>query len=237
MKKIISLLLIMAIVSFAVAQTKKDQSKITLTDRAADHLMIQLSTDHWANLPDTINSHQKGFSRGLNIYLMLDKPFKSNPKYSVAFGLGIGSSNIFFKNMTVNLAAPGTMLPFDTTTHFKKYKLVTSFLEAPVELRYTPHPERENKSLKLALGVKVGLLLNAHTKGKNLENGNGEVINAYTKKESKTIFFNNTRLLATARAGYGNLSLFGAYQVTPYFKNGSGPDIKFFQIGLCISGL
>jgi hypothetical protein len=237
MKKIISLLFALALISFAFAQTKKDKSKISLTDRAADHFMIQLSSDHWANLPDTINTHQKGFSRGLNIYFMIDKPFKTDPRYSVAFGLGIGSSNIFFQNMIVDLTNTGTALPFDTTSHFKKYKLATSFLEAPVELRYTVHPERESKSLKFALGLKVGLMLDAHTKGKDLENDNGGVIGAYTQKISNTIFFNNTRLSATARVGYGHFSLFGAYQITPYLKPGAGPDIKFFQIGICLSGL
>lgn len=238
MKKIVLLFSAIAFVSFASAQNNSLQSK-NLVDRASDHFMIQLSTDHWTNEPDSISGHQKGFSRGLNIYLMFDKPFKSNPKWSVAFGAGIGSSNIFFKQMNVRITEPTSTLRFDTSgnSFFKKYKLTTAFLEAPVELRYTAHPEKESKSLKFALGAKVGFMLDAHTKGKNETDKNGTVINDYTEKESKTIFFNTTRLMATGRVGYGNFSLFGAYQITTLLKDGAGPDMKLLQIGLTISGL
>lgn len=239
MKKIVLLFSAIAFVSLASAQTNSSLPNKSLVDRAGDHFMIQLSSDHWTNEPDSISGHQKGFSRGLNIYLMFDKPFKTNPKWSVAFGVGVGSSNIFFKQMNVGITNPGTNLRFDTSgnTFFKKYKLATSFLEAPVELRYTAHPEKESKSLKFALGAKIGIMLDAHTKGKNETDKNGTVINAFTQKESKTIYFNTTRLMATGRVGYGNFSLFGAYQLTSMLKDGAGADMKLLQIGLCISGL
>src|ERR1700753_2425464 len=101
MKKIFSLAFILVIISsVASAQTSTtDPKKTNLADRASDHLMLQFSSDHWANMPDSIGSHQKGFSRGVGIYLMVDKPFKTDPRYSVAFGIGVGSSNIFFQKM------------------------------------------------------------------------------------------------------------------------------------------
>jgi hypothetical protein len=242
MKKIYPLAFILVIISsVASAQTTtSDPKKANLVDRAGDHFMVQFSSDHWANMPDSIGSHQKGFSRGLNIYLMIDKPFKTDPRYSVAFGIGVSSSNIFFQNMEVGLTATSSTLPFpaeDSATHFKKYKLETSFLEVPVELRYTAHPEKENKSLKFAVGLKVGLMLDAHTKAKDQENGNGTLLNDFIQKESRTAYFNTTRLCGTARVGYGNFSLFGSYQITSLLVSGAGPDIKFFQIGLCLSGL
>ena len=83
----------------------------------------------------------------------------------------------------------------------------------------------------------MGTLLNAHTKGKTLQNSGGTTINAYTAKESKKIFFNTTRLSITGRVGYGKFSLFGSYQVNNLFKDGAAAAIKPFQVGLCISGL
>src|ERR1700761_6575908 len=106
MKKIFSLAFILVTISsVAFAQTSTDPKKTNLADRAGDHLMIQLSSDHWANMPDSISGHQKGFSRGINVYLMIDKPFKSDPRYSVAFGIGVASSNIFFQKMEVGLTS------------------------------------------------------------------------------------------------------------------------------------
>jgi hypothetical protein len=142
--------------------------------------------------------------------------------------------------MTADIKAKTNTLPFrnvDSIDHFKKYKLATSFLEIPVELRYTFDPDNESKSIKAALGFKVGTLLNVHTKGKRLLDKNGATVNSYTAKESGKGFFNSTRLAATARVGYGNFSLFGSYQVNNILKDGVGADMKLFQIGLNFSGL
>ena len=253
MKKLLSVLSLVFLASFIYAQdttittitseptspTKKDWSKVAL-DQAGDHFMISLSLDNWAGAPDSISGRMKGLSRGLNVAIMLNKPFKSDPRWSVALGLGISHSSIFFENTSVDLKASGNLLPFrnlDSTDHYKKYKLATTYLEVPVELRYTFNPEEQKKSWKLALGVKVGTMLNAHTKGKTLQSKSNTTLNNFTQKESKKAFFNGTRLAATARVGIGNFSLFGAYSITGFLKDGAGPTIRPYQIGLCISGL
>ncbi len=241
MKKIVLVTLAFVSVSAAFAQTtkpKKDYSKV-LT-RAGDHLMIQLTSDHWMGAPDSVSSRIKSLSRGANIYVMMDKPFKGSPHISAAFGIGVGTSSLFFKNESVDIKATTTKLPFnnlDTLNHFKKYKLTTAFLEVPVELRFSSDPVNDSKSLKVALGVKVGTLLNAHTKGKTLVSRSGGTINSYTEKESDKRFFNTTRLSATARVGYGHFSLYGSYQINGIFKDGVAADTKLLQVGICISGL
>jgi len=223
----------------AFSQTQKND-KYNLADRAADHLMFQISSDHWTGAPDSIESHISSLSRGGNIYIMLDKPFKGNQKMSVALGIGVGTSNMFFKKMLVQIESTNPLLPFrsvDTTSYFKKYKLATAFFEIPLELRFTSNPEKPNKSIKAAIGVKGGLLLNAHTKGKIFKNSAGSVINNYTQKLTTKSYFNTSRLTATARVGYGLFSIFGAYNFTSLFKDGVAPDMKLFQVGLTISGL
>ena len=242
MKKIVLLALAFISVSAAFAQKtkpKKDWSKVT--SRPGDHIMIQLSSDHWLGTPDSIKSHISGLARGANVYIMLDKPFKNSPRFSTAFGVGIGTSNIYFTKENVDIRSnTSTFLPFrnlDSSDHFKKFKLTTAFLEVPVELRFSSDPINEGKSVKAALGIKVGTLLNAHTKGKSPESKTGASINSYTEKETSSRFFNSTRLAATARIGYGHISLYGSYQINGIFKDGVAADIKLIQIGLCISGL
>jgi hypothetical protein len=179
--------------------------------RAADHFMFQLSSDHWTGMPDSISNHQKGFSRGFNAYFMFDKQFKNAPKYSLGIGAGISTSNVFFKGMDINLKSTTTLLPFtrvDSTNHFKKYKMATSYLEIPLELRYMSKPAEPNKSVKAAIGFKAGTLVNAHTKGKTLVDKNNNTINNYTQKENSKSYLNSTRFMATARLGYGIISCF-----------------------------
>lgn len=238
MKKILFIAITLLSVTALHAQDKNNSA--SFMNRTGDHLMLQLTSDHWTGVPDSIKSRMKGLDRGANIYVMLDKRFKSNPKMSVAFGLGLSTSNIYFKSTNIDIKAKTNTLPFtdvDSTNHFKKYKLTTAYLELPIELRFTANPQSENKSVKAAIGVKVGTLLNVHTKGKTLLDKNGTQINSYTAKESGKGFFNSTRIAATARVGYGNFSLFGSYQLNNIFKDGVAADMKLFQIGLCFSGL
>jgi hypothetical protein len=241
MKKITILLAALCCYAAASAQTNNNDWKQQAIERAGDHLMVSLTSDHWSGAPDSINSKIRGTSRGLAIAFMINKPFKTDPHWSIAFGVGISNSNIFFRNTSVDIAARGTKLAFtnlDSADRFKKYKLATTFLEVPIELRYTIHPEQEKKNWKFAIGAKLGTMLNAHTKGKTLKDKNGSTINnGYTLKESKKTFFNGTRIVATARIGRGNFSLIGTYQLTSFLKEGAGPDIRPYQIGLCISGL
>ncbi len=239
MKKILFVVTAFLSVTVATAQKKKKNFDEVMT-RAGDHIMLQVSSDHWMGAPDSINSHIKPLSRGGNIYVMMDKPFKGTPQLSAAFGIGVSTSSMYFKTMSVDLHSLTTHLPFtnlDTSNHFKKYKLSTAFLELPVELRYTFDPTKENKSIKLALGVKAGVLLNAHTKGKSPEDKSGNSINSYTEKENSKRFVNSTRISATARIGYGHYSLFGSYQINNIFKTGTAADMKLLQVGLTLSGL
>jgi hypothetical protein len=240
MKKIVLVCIAFASVTAVFAQDKKNSKKPTLTNRASDHFMVQLSVDQWAGVADSVKSHKKGLSRGANVYFMKEKVFKNNPQYSVGFGVGVGTSNMYFKKYAIDLKTTTTKLPFtslDSADHFKKYKLTTAYLEIPVELRFVNDPANNSKSFKAALGIKVGTLLNAHTKGKTLQNKTGSTINSYTEKENNKRFFNSSRIAVTGRIGYGNFSLFASYQVTGMLKDGIGPDIKPLQIGLCISGL
>lgn len=187
MTKILSVFISLVVFSSAFGQEKKDWSKIPI-DQPGDHFMISLSKDFWTGAPDSISTRMKGLSRGINVAFMLNKPFKSDPRWAVAFGLGVSHSSIFFKNTSVDLKSSATQLPFrslDSTDHFKKYKLATTFVEVPIELRYFFDPVNEKKSWKIALGVKVGTMLNAHTKGKTLQNKGNSNIGNYSVKEAK----------------------------------------------------
>lgn len=227
-------------------ETERQQQKrnlnlaqLGLANRSKDHLLIQIGMDNWTNKPDSIQT--KGLSRSFNMYLMFDFPFKTNPHLSVAIGAGIGTSNIYFSDTYIDIAGKSAnKLSFNDvsdTTHFKKYKLMTTYAEAPVEFRYIRNPAKPKGSFKAALGAKIGTMLGATTKGKTLLSSTGATVNAFTQKEKAKKYFNTTRLSVTARAGIGNFSLFGAYQINAFIKEGFGPDVRPYSIGLTISGL
>jgi hypothetical protein len=244
MKKIIlSAITLLLLGSFAQAQTSgKSTSKLDLTGRAADHFMVQFGADTWNNRPDSINT--SGFSRHFNIYFMYDKPFRGNQHFSLAYGGGISTSNIFFDDHTyVDVKSSAPTLPFRkldaNANYFTKQKVTTIYLDAPVELRYYSKPANPAKSWKLAAGVKLGTLLKAYSKAKNYVRADGSSVYGqnYVEKQYSKRFFNGYNMTLTGRVGYGLVSLDMGYQVTPVLRDGFGPTMNKVSFGVTISGL
>ncbi len=215
--------------------------KFDFSNRANDHFMLQYGLDGWSTQDSTSPS---GFSRHFNFYFMLDKPFKNNPHLSTGYGLGIGSSNIFFKNTFINLKSQTSTLPFvDVSTssvnHYSKFKLTTLFVEVPLELRYAADPVTPDRGLKASAGIKLGYLINAYTKGKDALDAAGNTIYGPTFKEKEydTRFINHTRVAITGRLGIGVFSIDFSYQVTNFLKANTGPNIYPYSVGLTLSGL
>jgi hypothetical protein len=144
------------------SQETLKKKPVDLSNRANDHLLFQVGYAKWTGVPDTIS--MGNFSKTFNIYFMLDKPFKSNPKMSIGIGAGIGSDHIHFNKVNIGIKEGGNTFPFTNvrdTNHFKKSKLATTYLEIPLELRFSANPET-GKGFKFALGFKAGTLFNAH---------------------------------------------------------------------------
>ena len=234
----VSCLLITSLFAQENPKPEKKKESINLANRANDHFMVQLGYTDWAGKTDSMNTG--GLSKSINVYFMFDFPFKSNPKLSIALGAGVGSDGIKFKETYVGIKEISPTLQFRNvadTSHFKKVKLSTAYAEAPIEFRYTARPMDSDRSFKWALGVKIGTMLDAHTRNKTFVSSAGTTINDYKMKEDSKKFFNTTRLVGTARIGWGHFSVFGTYQLTTLFKEGAGPDIRPYTIGLTISGL
>lgn len=224
----------------AFSQPPGNKKKYDLSGRANDHFMFQFTYDNWTGTPDSIKDYMSGFHRGANVYLMLDKPFRGNQKLSIGIGLGVGTSNIYFKKMKMDIISNNTQLQFIATDTLKskKYKLTTAYLELPLELRFSSKPDKPNQSVKAAVGFKVGTQLSAHTKQKNLLLSTGQTIQEGIWKEKSKKYFNTTRLSVTARVCYGIFGVFGSYSLTPMFKSGvASQDTRLLQVGISISGL
>jgi hypothetical protein len=239
MRKIIFVLfgLIVNLSLFAQTALPKINTQKNLPN---DHFMVQVSSDYWLNAPDSISSHRDGSTRGANVYFMINKPFQSNAHLSAAFGLGVGTSHHFFSRMSADITGITPLLKFralDTLTRFSKYKISTTYLELPIELRYFSKPENPNKSVKIAVGVKIGTLLNAHSKGKTLVNASGTKLKDYTEKLTSKSYFNTSRLAVTARVGYGNFSVFGSCNITQVFKDKVATNMSLLQVGINLAGL
>lgn len=240
---LLSLLTILLFSGLAQAQTSATEKKMAdLSSRPADHLMIQFGSDSWVGAPDSVKT--SGMGRHFNIYFMLDKPFRTNNKFSVAYGIGFGTNNQYInKGTQVDLSQTSNNIRFKTldslANRFDKQKVATVYLQAPAEIRYYSNPANPAKSWKLAAGIKVGLLFKGYTKMKDYQtiSGNSLYGKTYVQKTSNKRFFTSNDVTLTARAGYGIFSLNVGYAVTPVIRDGYGPSFNRLSVGLSISGL
>ena len=244
MKKVIlPILTILLFTSLAQAQTTATEKKMAdLSSRPADHLMIQFGSDSWVGAPDSVKT--SGIGRHFNIYFMLDKPFRTNNKFSLAYGVGFGTNNQYIdKGTQVDLSQVANSIRVRTldslANRYDKQKVATVYLQVPAEIRYYSNPANPGKSWKLAVGVKAGLLFKGYTKSKDLQTYTGTTIYGknYVQKISNKRFFTSNDISLTARAGYGIMSLNVAYSVTPVIRDGYGPSFNRLSVGLSISGL
>ncbi|PWV54031.1 outer membrane beta-barrel protein [Chitinophaga sp. S165] len=232
MKKLFFSLGLMA-ASFGVfAQDAKNAVANTAMGAAThskDFLVIQLG---YVGLTGTgAGAINTGFNRQLNIAFMYDIPLQKT-NFSLAAGLGIGSDHYHLSDMSLDLRSASTIPNFDETDAYSKFKLATTYLEIPLELRYRQVPENANKGFKVGVGLKIGNLLNAHTR--SVSNVNGSKL---IEKEASKRLFNTWRFAGTARVGYGNFALYGTYALNGLFKDNGTYDVNPYSFGFMLSGL
>ena len=249
MKQTAFLLVFLSIACAGLAQKKKtepkikkDWSQVNLGNRPKDHLMFQLGTVMWTQKPDSFAT--KGLARTFNFNFSFDFPFKTDPRFSVGLGVGFGSDHMFFdrsarRELSINNPIGvrfARNIGADTAITYRSQKLHTAYLEAPVELRFMTKPETPNKSLKFALGLKVGTMLTAVDKARYTRDAQGNT--TYNSKIKDRKHFNNVRIAATARVAMGNFGVFAQYQINDFIREGQGPNqIRPFSFGITVSGL
>jgi hypothetical protein len=178
-------------------------------------------------------------SRTLNLYYQLDKRI-GQTKFSLHPGAGFGFDRYKFNNEYTLGYIAGPDSPFDTLRMVpgrdgtKKSQLMTNYLDAMFEVRFSTNPNDPARSFKAALGFKAGILINAYAKVKYSENGETK---KYKDRQDWNV--NDFRYGVVGRIGLGNFNLFGYYSLTPIFKDGKGPDmaeISTVSVGLSLAG-
>lgn len=236
MKKIIGMVaLLLAANTWAGAQTKTKETISEDKKPSKDFFMLQLSYDGWNQAETDVTTK---FNRGIGAYINYDFPMgnKKDNNFSFAIGIGVSSSNIYFDKEVPNFKTNAEATSFVTPDSLSsKFKLNTAYLEAPLEIRYFGNTYNRNKGFKAAIGVKIGYNVGATLKYKTEVGEESRYL--MTEKEKSSRFINQWKFAPTVRIGYGNVSVFGSYSITNLFREGRGPEINPFQVGICISGL
>jgi len=238
MKKL-TLLLICTVccANYSFAQNNKAATPTGSTKKAdiPGSLIFDVGFNQWINIPkDTVLGGAKmeldiWKSKGLNIYYMYEIELGTE-KLTFNLGFGVGLDNYSFKNNILIYKGLDTLnnkiLIFSNDTiEYKKSKLSVNYFDIPIEFMYRSHKEKK-KAFIFALGGKIGMLIQAHTKVKYKQNG--ETIK---EKRHSNFFIELFRYGVTGRIGYGGLNLFGYYSLSKMFKKDKGPEMTSFMLG------
>jgi len=205
---------------------------------------------HWTGRDPKFKGHWSAFEMGINTFTNVDYTGYSTPnfmdlnhnksievninlfKYSIALqkkktniglvtGLGLNFNNYRFSNNFTLKNELGTIVPVPITdAKLEKTKLSTGYLTVPLLLEFQLPKET---GIWMSMGLIGGMKMGSHTKVK---------IAGTKSKDHNDFNINPFRGGATARLGFKGFNIFGTYYFTPFFKDGRGPAMEPFTIGL-----
>lgn len=182
-------------------------------------------------------------SRAVNIYYLYHIPFGDQSSFSINPGIGIGVENYNFKDPITLRTDDGqtNVEPIEDVigelndiTDMRKSKLSVSYLDIPVELRFHTNKVNHDRGFRAAIGGRIGVLFDAHTKVKY------EVDDDHMKKfkMKENFSLNRIRYGISGRLGLGAFSVFYYQNLSPLFQKDKGPegiDTQTYMAGISLT--
>ena len=173
---------------------------------------------------------EKSVSVGLNILQHEVELGRSN--IWVFTGLGISWNNYRYNNNVVLDNGSRTSARIDTTPgiNFKKSKLVTSYITAPLMLEVFTSRD-EDRAFHLGAGGIFGLRIGSHTKQKIEMDGKDFKI-----KDHDDFNLNPFRYGFRLAIGYGKFNVYADYYASTLFRDKKGPVLYPVNAGITFVG-
>lgn len=229
------------------AEVSVDEKKKKPKAKRQDFILLNFNWNTWFNSPEGMTVSP--FSRGFEAYLMYDFTLGRSP-ISIGTGIGFSSENIF-SNAFLRDSNGGNNIYFekiepiinsdfqDPKRDWNRYKLATTIIELPLELRFKLQPSRRN-TFKMAAGFKIGYVIDTWEKyrGPDYRMGNNtDVLNTEVKIKEYTLpGVTRFRYGVYGRIGYSRYFATFSYNFSNFFESGKGVDgVTPFSVGICVS--
>ncbi|HOX76938.1 MAG TPA: porin family protein [Bacteroidales bacterium] len=215
------LAIILLLPFFAVSQEKSKVVGETTIRRVS--VGVELFQDFWMNKPEGIDV--RAINQGGGAFVMYNAPLGKSP-LTFSIGAGLGFHNLYSNSLIDDIKADTiTFSPINDTIDYKRSKLGLTYLDFPIELRLVTKDK-----FRVAVGVKLGYLLDAKTKYKG-ENAAGDLVTIKTRKVDQIDKF---RFGPTLRIGYDWFQVMGYFSVTQIFEKGLGPEVYPISVGITL---
>lgn len=187
-----------------------------------------LSPDNKVELPAGSEQFDLDYRKSIavNLNLWQQNIVLAKGHLGLVTGLGIGWNNYRFLTNDVLVKGPGEVEFEEGLYEFKKNKLTVTHLNVPLLLEFqTSLPQA--KQFHISAGMNVGLRIGSHTKQMVFIDGDREKF-----KDHNDLYLNPFRYEATARIGWGVINLFASYALNDLFREGKGPELTPFAVGI-----
>ena len=177
------------------------------------------------NLPTELDQFELLYagSINLNFHVIRHRIPIIKSHASIEYGLSFAFMNYKFANDFKIIPNQISFQVEDDGTVYDKNKLKTTFLEVPVLFTLTPG---RRKGVYLSGGWYGGILINSKQK---LKTESGE------KTKTKDDFnLNKFRYGLVGRVGVGPIAFYAQYSLNNLFKDGQGPELRPFNIGVTL---
>jgi len=188
-----------------------------------------------ANLTGSARNLDLDYSGSWNMHLnIVEKQMSIYKKQvNIITGLGIDYNGYRFnaKNVKLTNDVTNNQIRFDSVNNreLTKNKLRVSSIEVPLMIGFATSKKNPDKGFKVAVGVIGSYIYNSKYKLNFTED------KASTEQVIKDNFhLRPFNVKATARVGYKGLMLFANYSLLSMFKDGQGPDVRPFEIGISL---
>ncbi|NJN24697.1 MAG: PorT family protein [Cyclobacteriaceae bacterium] len=190
-------------------------------------LMIEIGFT-WMNDHPVGHGFKTMASRTFNAYYLYDKPIGESA-FSFHPGIGVGTEKYAFdKNSTLGygLDDNGSKVVqfidlediYGQGIAYRKSQINANYLDIPLEIRWISRKYDPKRSLTVTIGGKAGILFDAKTKVKYLEDGEKKIT-----KQKENFELNPFRYGAYAKLGFGGFSAYYYYSFSTTFKKDKGP--------------
>lgn len=216
-KKLFILPMLLLMAFMANAQLFKDRSNGKIT--VGFDLYTDINTGSKYE-----NFNLRAINQGFGAYVTYNFPM-GETKHTTSLGLGFSAHNFYMKDAW--LAEPyNEVITFTEISSYKISKINFNYIDIPLEVNF-----RIVDKFKISVGAKVSFLVGSKSKctGDVYDDGHSWEVKYGSINSVESIVYSGF-----ARIGYRCVNLFLGYQFKSPFKDGKGPEILPFSIGIGI---
>lgn len=184
--------------------TSAQDGKLAQPDLKGD-LMLDLGFNYWMGDRDTTKAFP---SRSIGVYYT--QRIRISDKFSFYPAVGFGTDKYSFRKNYHLRNNDGVIEVDSTNAIIKRNKMIATYLDIPLELRYHPRGTQEGEGFFIGAGVIGGFKMSAHTKVKYVQNDHKR-----TEKLNSNFGLSDVRYGIQFRFGWKGAHLF----FKKYFNN------------------